>query len=242
VVQLSTLSPRLVELELGPSLSASLELLYAYGRPVQYSYQRGELALWDVQNAYAGAPVAFEMPSAGRALTGARLTALRRRGVRVTTLTHAAGLSSTGDEAIDRALPLPERFEIPERTALELRSARERGARILAAGSSTVRALEGAAGADGEVRAGAGTTALKIGPGYRPRVVTGLLSGIHHPSESHFELLTAWAPSRLLRAACAHAVFAGLLGHEFGDSTLVLPGALEDLRAYARSKDITASM
>ncbi len=219
VARVLPLSPRLVELELGADLAQSLQQIYRHGRPVQYAYLGGPLALWDVQNAYAGAPAAFELPSAGRILTGAQLVALRRRGVQLATLTHAAGLSSTGDAAIDAALPLPERYVLPERTVAAVQQARERGRRVFAVGTSTVRALEGSGLVPGE-----GETALRIGPGFRPRVVDGLLSGVHPPGESHFELLSAFAPAGLLEASARFAASSGFLGHEFGDATLLLPG------------------
>src|SRR5205823_1185745 len=90
-----------------------LALLVRTRSPVQYAYHRAPLPLWSVQNGYAIRPWAAEQPSAGRPLRFELLLALRARGVEIATLTHAAGLSSTGDVAIDAALPLPERYEIP---------------------------------------------------------------------------------------------------------------------------------
>ena len=93
---------------------------------------------------------------------------------------------------------------------------------MVAVGTSVVRALEGAA-RHGRLRPGANRTDLRIGASYRPRVVSGLLTGLHEPGESHFELLQAFAPRPLLDRALAHARAAGYLGHEFGDSSLILP-------------------
>jgi len=226
VAALSPLSPRLVELRFAAAGDELWAALYRQGRPVQYSYLAHELPLWAVQTAYAGRPWASEMPSAGRPLSWEILLALRRRGVRLAPLTHAAGLSSTGDPALDRALPLPERFEIPESTARLVRETRGRGGRVVAVGTTVVRALEGAAALWGKLRAGAGVTDLRLGPRHRPAVVDGVLSGVHAPGESHFDLLGALAPQPLLAAACAQAEAEGYVTHELGDALLVLSGAL----------------
>ncbi|HEY0476249.1 MAG TPA: S-adenosylmethionine:tRNA ribosyltransferase-isomerase [Kofleriaceae bacterium] len=202
------------------------QTLYAAGAPVQYAHRSERLALWSVQTAYAGRPWAAEMPSAGRPLTWDTVLALRRAGIAVASLTHAAGLSSTGDDALDRALPWPERYEVPARTAQAVRDARARGGRVIAIGTTVVRALEAAAhdaGDDLPIRQGSGIATLRLGAGYRPRVVSGLVSGLHVPGESHFELLSAFAPADRLRRAVALAAQHGLSGHELGDACLIVP-------------------
>ena len=223
----ANLSPRLVELRFDADGDALWAALYKEGRPVQYAHLAHDLPLWAVQTVYATRPWAFEMPSAGRPLSWEILLALRRRGVRWASLTHAAGLSATGDPAIDAALPLPEAFDIPAATARAVAETRARGGRIVAVGTTVVRALEGAARQhDGIVRAGRGETALRITPTFRPRVVEGVLSGAHAAHESHFQLLAAFAGADLLTAAAAQAERGGFLTHELGDAMLVLPGAL----------------
>jgi S-adenosylmethionine:tRNA ribosyltransferase-isomerase len=223
VERVSRLSPRLVELRFDRS-GADLWLgLYRAGRPVQYAYTAGPVELWHGQVPYASRPWAMEMPSAGRPLRWDLLLGLRERGVRFAHLTHAAGLSSTGDPTLDAALPLPERFEIPASTAWAVSDARARGGRVVAVGTTVARALEGAVAHGGALAAGAGETDLILGPGYRLRVLDGLLTGTHEPSASHFALLHAFAPAALLARASEHAERAGYLTHEFGDSWLVLP-------------------
>jgi S-adenosylmethionine:tRNA ribosyltransferase-isomerase len=162
------------------------------------------------------------MPSAGWPLGISLLLRLRQRGVTVSSLTHAAGLSSTGDAALDRALPLPERSDVPEATLRAIEATKRDGGRVVAAGTTVVRALEGRA-AEGPLRPGVGVANLRLGPTYRPRIVDGLLTGLHEPGESHFELLQSFAPRPLLERAARHARSAGYLGHEFGDLSLVLP-------------------
>jgi S-adenosylmethionine:tRNA ribosyltransferase-isomerase len=263
IVARSPLSPRLVALRFavagdgaaGPTalrtdMDSIWAAIYREGRPVQYSYLAHPLPLWAVQTVYAARPWAFEMPSAGRPLSWEILLGLRGRGVAWASLTHAAGLSATGDPDIDAALPLPERFDIPATTVQAIGETRRRRGRVIAVGTTVVRALEGAAAQNGgQLRAGAGVTDLKIGLGGDPvdralvvpradrrraagsaagdlRVVDGILSGIHAAGESHFALLGAFAGAELLAAAAAHAEASDFTSHELGDAMLVLPGVL----------------
>jgi S-adenosylmethionine:tRNA ribosyltransferase-isomerase len=227
VVAVSEVSPRLVRLAFDREGDALWSAMYRRGRPVQYSYVRAPLALWHVQTAYASRPWAAEAPSAGRPLTWRLLLEARRRGIALATLTHAAGLSSTGEPALDAALPLPERFDIPAETVAAVTRARAGPGRVVAVGTTVVRALEGAAEAGGGLlAAGEGRTSLRIDAAFRPRIVDGLLTGVHQPGESHFDLLQAFAPEPLLRRALAHAEKEGYLAHEFGDSCLILPRSL----------------
>ena len=223
VAAVSPLSPRLVDLRFDRAGAALFAALYRVGRPVQYAHQDRDLALWTVQTAYAGPPWAVEMPSAGRPLSWQILAALRRRGVELAWLTHAAGLSATGDAAIDAALPLPERYHIPRATAGAVHRAAAEGRRVIAVGTTVVRALEGAA-RDGHWAGGTGTTDLVLGPHSQLRAVDGLISGIHAPAESHFRLLGAFAPAPLLDAAWRRAQAGGYLQHELGDLCLLAPG------------------
>jgi S-adenosylmethionine:tRNA ribosyltransferase-isomerase len=212
---------RRVELVVRDDGDALWQALYATGAPVQYAHRSERLPLWSVQTAYAGRPWAAEMPSAGRPLTWEIVLGLRRAGVAVASLTHAAGLSSTGDDELDRALPWPERYEIPRRTVEAVGEARARGGRVIAVGTTVVRALESAA-QDGEPRPGSGIATLRLDASYRPRVVSGLVSGLHVPGESHFELLSAFAPVERLRDALALAAHHGLSSHELGDACLIM--------------------
>lgn len=199
--------------------------IYRAGRPVQYAYARDDYPLWNVQNRYASRPWSMEPPSAGLPLRWSLLSALVKRGVQLRALTHAAGLSSTGDAQLDATLPWPERYEIPADTVEAVRQARDRGTRVIAVGTTVVRALEGSAlDHGGELTAGSGVTSLRIGPETKLRFVDGLLTGMHEPTASHFALMSAFAPRALLEKADAEAAAQGYLAHEFGDSTLILPG------------------
>lgn len=193
------------------------QALHAVGHPVQYSYLQRALGLHEVQTGYAGPAVAAEMPSAGRILTAAMLARLHQRGIAVATLTHAAGLSSTGDAALDATLPWPERYTLPATTIAAIAKAK----RVIAVGTTVVRALEDCQLRHGKLVAGAHLATLVLGPQTQLRVVHGVLSGMHDVDSSHFGLLTAFAPLALLRAATAHATQVGYLQHEFGDACLV---------------------
>ncbi|HVV87197.1 MAG TPA: S-adenosylmethionine:tRNA ribosyltransferase-isomerase, partial [Kofleriaceae bacterium] len=192
--------------------------IYASGVPVQYAHRRDPLALWSVQTAYATRPWAVEMPSAGRPLTWEVLLALRRRGIGVAALTHAAGLGSTGDAALDAALPWPEPYEVPEATAGAVARTRAAGGRVIAVGTTVVRALEASGG-----RAGTGVATLRLDAGTARHVVDGLVSGLHVPGESHHELLRAFASRALLDRGLDVARAHRLSAHELGDALLIVP-------------------
>jgi S-adenosylmethionine:tRNA ribosyltransferase-isomerase len=213
--------PRLVELAFEQSGAPLWSALYRHGRPVQYSYVRAPLELWHVQTPFASRPWAMELPSASRPLAWQTLLGLRQRGVELAAVTHAAGLSSTGVGELDALLPLPERFEVNAAACAAIRRTRERGGRVIAAGTTVVRALESAATHAIPLTPTTGEAELRIDREHRLRVVDGVLTGMHEPTTSHFALLEAFADRTLLERAHQHAITAGYLAHEFGDSLLV---------------------
>jgi S-adenosylmethionine:tRNA ribosyltransferase-isomerase len=224
IVGTASLSTRLYRVHFNTEAAALWTQLYRWGKPIQYANQPEPIPLWSVQTAYATRPWAAEMPSAGRPLSVPLLQTLLERGVEIAALTHAAGVSSTGDPAIDRALPLPERYEIPASTVQALAHTHARAGRVIAVGTSVVRALEAAyLRGQGQVQAGAAIASLRIGPEHRLQVVDGLLTGIHAPEESHFALLNAFVDHELLRQSYEHARRLGYREHEFGDLSLLLP-------------------
>ncbi|MEZ0336390.1 MAG: S-adenosylmethionine:tRNA ribosyltransferase-isomerase [Gemmatimonadales bacterium] len=222
--------PRLVLLDFDGDAARVWAGIAAHGRPIQYAHVPQRLALWDVWTPLAARPVAFEPPSAGFALRWATLDRLRARGVGFATLTHAAGISSTGDPALDARLPLDEPYCIPVRTARAVRQARRHGRRVIAIGTTVVRALEHAALATGEVRAGAGRATGRIGSETTLRAVHGILTGVHEPGTSHWEMLRALVDDATLSRMAHELDRAGYRHHEFGDSVLLLgrtpPGEL----------------
>ncbi len=212
---------RLFELSCPDGYAALLALLYQRGAPIQYAYTKRPHRLSEVQNSYVGRPWAIEPASAGRHLNAGILCALRGAGQRLAWLTHAAGISSTGDPTLDLRLPLPERYDIPEATAQRIAEARGRGNLVVAVGSSTTRAIESATSPDGRVTPGQGIAQLRLDAAYEPRVVDVLLTGIHEAGSSHRELTRAFASDRALDEAWRLAAAERLKLHEFGDAMLI---------------------
>ncbi|CAN5125028.1 S-adenosylmethionine:tRNA ribosyltransferase-isomerase [soil metagenome] len=193
--------------------------LSRHGRPIGYGYLAASYPLADHQTVYATQPGSAEMPSAGRPFTAPLLVRLMARGVTVAPVVLHAGVSSP--ELPEP--PLSERYRVPGATARLVDGARAAGTRVVAVGTTVVRALEAAADADGTVRAASGWTDLVLGPDRPARVATGLVTGLHTPQSSHLLLLEAVAGDGLVGAAYRAAVGNGYLWHEFGDSTLFLP-------------------
>ncbi|MFI5897468.1 S-adenosylmethionine:tRNA ribosyltransferase-isomerase [Actinoplanes sp. NPDC051513] len=188
------------------------DYLLRHGRPIRYSYTDRDWPLETYQNAYAVRPGSAEMPSAGRPLTGRVLAELAGRGVLVAPITLHTGVASA---EVDEP-PYPEWFEVPESTARLIRHVGGNGHRVIAVGTTVVRALETTAG-----EAASGWTDLVIGPEHRIRVIDGLLTGLHEPRASHLRMLTAIAGEEALRAAYAEALRGRYLWHEFGDVHLL---------------------
>jgi S-adenosylmethionine:tRNA ribosyltransferase-isomerase len=213
--------PRLLELHFEGSTAEIFAGLARHGQPIQYAHVPAPLALWDVWTNLAAKPFAFEAPSAGFALDWQTLAKWQRRGIELATLTHAAGISSTGDPDLDRRLPFDEPYIIPENTASAIARTKARGGMVIAIGTTVVRALESAATTDGAVHAGNGIARGRIGPQTRLRVIDSVLSGMHEPGESHFELLRAFTDDPVLHKIHRTATQRHYRTHEFGDSLLI---------------------
>jgi len=212
---------RLVRVRFEMPLAEFWRALAVHGKPIQYAHMRKPLALWDVWTSIAATPVAFEPPSAGFILDWRDVASLPVRGIRFGTLTHAAGLSSTGDANLDRRLPLDEWYRIPEATAKTVERARSDGARVIAIGTTVVRAIEHAARHRGEVRSGEGVATGRIGASTKLRVVDAVITGTHERGSSHHHLLRGFASDRALSAADDALDRHAYRTHEFGDSMLV---------------------
>lgn len=213
--------PRLIELDLAGAADAVWAAIAQHGKPVQYAHVPAPLALWDVWTRVAARPVAFEPPSAGFVLDWQLLHALHERGVRFATLTHAAGLSSTGDAALDARLPFDEPYHLPAATLRAIDAAHRAGGRVFALGTTVTRALEHAASLGHGPRAGDGVATQRLGAHSRLRVVDAIVSGTHEPGSSHRELLRAFASDTVLARVDAVLQANGYLTHEFGDSVLI---------------------
>jgi S-adenosylmethionine:tRNA ribosyltransferase-isomerase len=194
-----------------------VEYLYRYGRAVRYAYADGVFPIADYQTIFARVPGSAEMPSAGRPFTARTLAALRRRGVAIATLTLHAGVSSAeADEP-----PQAEHFAVPHATAQAVNATRRSGGRVVAIGTTVVRALESAV-VDGEVIASNGWTDLIVTPARGVTAVDGILTGFHEPRASHLAMLRAFASPGVLEVAYASALAHDYLWHEFGDVHLIV--------------------
>ena len=198
---------------------AVVPYLLRYGSPIRYSYVPREWPLSYYQTVFARDPGSAEMPSASRPFSPSVVTRLVAAGVLIAPLTLHCGVSSLeGDEE-----PYPEPYDVPPATAELVNHVRARGGRVIAGGTTVVRALETVAAADGRVAAGAGWTSHVVTPETGVRAVDGLLTGLHEPRSSHLLMLAAFAGPDLLGRCYQAAIDAGYLWHEFGDVHLLLP-------------------
>lgn len=221
VVERTLGHPRLVELRFAGSADTVAAGIARHGRPVQYAHLAEPLALWDVWTRIAGPPVAFEPPSAGFILDWRLLDALQHRGVAFATLTHAAGLSSTGDPVLDARLPFDEPYRVPASTVAAIEAARAGRRRVVAIGTTVARALEHAAARPGGIRTGSGLATNRLGHASGLRVVDVLVSGTHEPGTSHHDLLRAFVGAGTLARIDAALEAAAFRTHEFGDSVWI---------------------
>ncbi|MFL5871388.1 MAG: S-adenosylmethionine:tRNA ribosyltransferase-isomerase [Solirubrobacterales bacterium] len=194
------------------------DYLWRYGRPVRYGYVAEDWALDAYQTVYATEPGSAEMPSAARPFSGELVARLAAHGVLMAPITLHAGLSSPERHEP----PQPERYRVPEPTARLANAVRDWGSRVIAVGTTVVRALETVATPDGLV-AGEGWTNVIITPERGAGAVDGLLTGWHEPAASHLQMLEAIAGPELLERSYESALENGYLWHEFGDSHLILP-------------------
>ena len=193
--------------------------LARHGRPIRYRYVQEERPLADYQTVFATEPGSAEMPSAGRPFTHELVTALVAQGVLIAPLVLHAGVSS-----LEEGEPsYPERFSVPEATARLVTAVRGWRGRVIAVGTTVVRALETAARPDGSVAGEEGWTRLVVTPEHELRVVDGLLTGWHEPGASHLQMLDAVGGRGLVARSYRAALQHGYLWHEFGDLHLITP-------------------
>jgi S-adenosylmethionine:tRNA ribosyltransferase-isomerase len=195
------------------------EYLARHGHPIRYGYVPERWPLSAYQTAYATVPGSAEMPSAGRPFTAELVTKLVAQGTLIAPVTLHTGVSSPERHEP----PYPEHYAVPPATARLVNAVRAWGGRIVAVGTTVVRALETVAASDRLVRAGEGWTNLVISPDRELRAVDGLLTGWHEPLASHLQMLEAIAGEELLARCYESALEQGYLWHEFGDSHLILP-------------------
>ncbi len=193
--------------------------LARHGRPIRYAYVPRDWPLSAYQTVYAQEPGSAEMPSAGRAFTPELLTTLVARGVRVAPLVLHTGVASLEDHEP----PYEEFYRVPDHTARAVNETRAAGGRVVAVGTTVVRALETVTDAHRRTHPGEGWTREVITPQRGVRAVDALLTGWHEPRASHLLMLAALAGEAHLRVAYRAALAGRYLWHEFGDLHLILP-------------------
>ena len=204
--------------------TAVIPYLLRHGQPIRYSYVPRPWPIAAYQTVFATVPGSAEMPSAARPFTPEIVTRLVSRGVAVAPITLHTGVSSLeGGED-----PYPESYDVPAPTARLVNLTRRSGGRVIAAGTTVVRALESAAltdqaVTDGPVAASAGWTSHVVTRATGVAVVDGLLTGLHEPLSTHLWMLAAFADDALLNRCYQAAADGGYLWHEFGDVHLLLP-------------------
>jgi S-adenosylmethionine:tRNA ribosyltransferase-isomerase len=203
-------------LDLGEPMS---DYLHRHGKPIRYAYVPDEWPLEAYQTVFAVEPGSAEMPSAGRPFTAELVTELVVHGVLLAPVTLHTGVSSPERGEV----PYAERYRVPAATARLVNAVHEWGGRVIAVGTTVVRALETVARADGTVAAGEGWTSLVVAPERGLRAVDGLLTGWHDAQASHQQLLEAASGAELLERSYRVARANGYRWHEFGDVHLILP-------------------
>ena len=198
-----------------------IEYTCRYGEPIRYSYVPRAWPLSYYQTMFSREPGSAEMPSAGRPLSPRVVAALTDRGVRIAAITLHTGVSSleTGER------PYPERYRVPEATAIAVNETRRNGGRVIAVGTTVVRALESAASSGDVVSIDERWrwTNLVVSSERPPGVVDGIVTGLHAPRASHLAMLEAFAGRQRLLRAYDEALREQYLWHEFGDSHLIAP-------------------
>ena len=195
------------------------DYLTRHGFPIRYSYVHQQWPLSAYQTVYVTEMGSAEMPSAGRAFTPALLTRLMAQGVQIAPLLLHTGIAALEDHEG----PYEEFYRVPPETARAVSAARAEGRRILAVGTTVVRALQTVTDERGVTHPGEGWTTTFVTPETGARSVDGLLTGLHEPRSTHRLMLEAIASPRHLQAAYEAALAEGYLWHEFGDLHLILP-------------------
>lgn len=191
--------------------------LSRHARPITYGYLDGRYPIDTYQTIFAREPGSVEMPSAARPFTLRVIDSLYRHNVNLASITLHCGVSSPETHEP----PLDERFSIPEWTARTIEATRARGGRVIAIGTTVVRAIESAVDERGIVRASSGWTSRIVDASHPPRAIDGLLTGFHEPRASHLLMLEAFASRDVLAGAYETALSRGFLWHEFGDLHLL---------------------
>ncbi len=193
--------------------------------------KEGHGGIWDAemdreryQTIYAKYEGAIAAPTAGLHFTPELIETLTQQGIAITPLTLYVGPGTFRPvrvDEVDRHQMESERYMIPEQTALAVKAAKKEGRRVIAVGTTTVRALEHAA-VDGDVRSGAGVTDIFIYPGYRFQCIDALITNFHLPCSTLLMLVSAFAGRYAVMAAYREAIALRYRFYSYGDAMLIV--------------------
>jgi S-adenosylmethionine:tRNA ribosyltransferase-isomerase len=216
-------NPRLWKVRFSVNGAELINIFYQIGQAIHYGYISAPLPLEYYLTVFAKDPGSSEMPSAGRAFTWKMLFDLKNKGIDTSFLTLHTGLSSYMDDDFNNDhIVAEEEYFISESTSAKIRTARSKGGRIIAVGTTVVRALESSAVTFGKVTAGHAYTSLRITSDHNLKVADGLITGFHEPEASHLDLISAFLTPAQIRKSYDEAISKKYLWHEFGDLCLIL--------------------
>jgi len=199
--------------------AALLDCIYSLGEPIRYEYIAKDWALDYYQTVYANSPGSVEMPSAGRAFSWELLFNLQQKGIKIAFIQLHTGLSYLLDDKWDHSPEKhPEKYIISPETMKQIQETKVSHGRVIAVGTTVVRALETAA-ISGVL---SGWTDLYIKKDFQRNMVDGIITGLHEPKASHLELLSSFIQEDVLLEAYYNAMEKGYLWHEFGDMNLII--------------------
>jgi S-adenosylmethionine:tRNA ribosyltransferase-isomerase len=195
----------------------TIDYLGAHGEPIRYPYITKPWPIQTYQTVFGSNPGSAEMPSSARPFTHEMVTRLTTSGVTITPLILHTGVSSleSGEQ------PYPEWYSVPDTTTHLVNTARQHGGRVIAVGTTVVRALETVTAADGTAHPATGWTDVVVTPDRGAPGIDGLITGWHAPESSHLDMLEAIGGAALIAASYDAAFAGGYLWHEFGDLHLM---------------------
>ncbi|TMU84131.1 S-adenosylmethionine:tRNA ribosyltransferase-isomerase [Bacillus sp. BHET2] len=212
----------LVQLEFNRSGSELLDFIYKHGEPIRYEYIDAPWPLDYYQTVYGSVPGSVEMTSAGRAFSWSLLQGLKEKGIEIVFIQLHAGLSYYGDDRWPTPKNHPEYYHVGQRAVEKILKAKNTGKRIIAVGTTVVRALETVMTEFERLQTSEGVTNLYISGETTLQIVDGLITGLHEPEASHLDLLKAFISEEKLMNAYQLALEKNYKWHEFGDMNIIL--------------------
>lgn len=223
VVEESYSEKPLVTIKFSICCNALFDQFYSIGQPIRYEYIETPWDLDYYQTVFASVPGSVEMPSAGRAFSWEMILKLKKLGIQIGFIQLHTGLSYfESDKWSHHPEENTEEFIIPKETAKLIEKAKENGGKVIAVGTTVVRALEAMYLLNNKIEGLHQWTNLYIDSSYPLKVVDGLITGMHEPEASHLDMLSAFIEPDMLNKAYENAIAKHYLWHEFGDMNLII--------------------